>query len=106
MTGLLSDNEVIDRVFDHIDNKTTDLGDGGWREPIVNYSSPERFAAERALFRRLPLPFCPAAALPDAGSYVARQAAGTPIIAVRGEDSVVRAFCNACRHRGMKLADG
>ncbi len=106
MAGLLSDNEVIDRVFDHIDNKTTDLGDGGWREPIVNYSSPERFAAERALFRRLPLPFCPAAALPDTGSYVARQAAGTPIIAVRGEDGVVRSFRNACRHRGMKLADG
>ena len=31
-----------------------------------------------------PTPFCPSAALPEAGSYVAREAAGTPIVAVRG----------------------
>lgn len=106
MAALLSDGEVIDRVLSHIDNKTTDLGDDTWFEPIDHYSSMERFAKERALFRRMPLVFCPAAALPDAGSYVARDAAGTPIVAVRGEDGVVRAFRNACRHRGMKVAEG
>ena len=106
MAALLSDGEVIDRVLSHIDNKTTDLGDDTWREPIDHYSSMERFAKERALFRRMPLVFCPAAALPGAGSYVARDAAGTPIVAVRGEDGVVRAFRNACRHRGMKVAEG
>src|SRR4030095_1489256 len=38
--------------------------------------------------------------------YVARDAAGTPILAVRGGDGRVRAFHNACRHRGAQLADG
>jgi phenylpropionate dioxygenase-like ring-hydroxylating dioxygenase large terminal subunit len=37
---------------------------------------------------------------------VAREAAGTPIIAVRGRDGRGRVFRNACRHRGTQLADG
>src|SRR5262249_59115777 len=50
--------------------------------------------------------FCPSAAVPETGSYVARDAAGTPILAVRGSDGQVRAFRNACRHRGTQLAAG
>jgi phenylpropionate dioxygenase-like ring-hydroxylating dioxygenase large terminal subunit len=106
MTGLLTDSAMIERVFDHIDNKTTDTGDDGWREPTSNYLSNERLSAEIELMRRLPVPFCPSAALPDTGCYVARSAAGTPLVVVRGEDGGVRAFRNACRHRGMQVANG
>ena len=106
MSNLLSDLEVIDRVLGHIDRNSTDLGDELWYEPTKNYTCPERFQAEMELFRRIPLPFCPSAALAKPGDYVARDTAGVPIIAVRGEDGVVRAFRNACRHRGMKLAEG
>ena len=106
MSNLLSDIEVIDRVLDHIDHNSTDLGEETWYEPTKNYTCPERFKAEMELFRRIPLPFCPSAAVAKPGDYVARDAAGVPIIAVRGKDGVVRAFRNACRHRGMKLADG
>jgi phenylpropionate dioxygenase-like ring-hydroxylating dioxygenase large terminal subunit len=56
--------------------------------------------------RRYPTGFCPSAALPTPGSYVAREAAGTPLIAIRGNDGRVRAFRNACRHRGTQLAEG
>jgi phenylpropionate dioxygenase-like ring-hydroxylating dioxygenase large terminal subunit len=52
------------------------------------------------------VPFCPSAALPEKGSYVARDAAGTPLVAVRGNDGKVRAFRNACRHRGSQVAKG
>jgi len=72
----------------------------------VLYLSAERFAVELELLRRLPVPFCPSVALPEAGSYLARTAAGRPIVAVRGEDGVVRAFRNVCRHRGMAVAEG
>jgi choline monooxygenase len=106
MTQLLSDNDVIERIFGHIDNKTTDLGDCVWREPADNYRSVERFDAEIKLLRRLPVAYCPSAALPEKGSYVARTAAGTPLVAVRGEDGIVRTFRNACRHRGMAVVDG
>ncbi len=107
MTRLSDDREVVQRILDHIDNRTTDLGEACWREPVENYVSEKRFAAEMHLvLRRYPTPFCPSAALPDAGSYLAREAAGTPILAVRGDDGRVRAFRNACRHRGTMLAEG
>jgi choline monooxygenase len=101
-----SDAELLDHILTHIDNGTTDLGDDDWYEPVENYSSQARFDAERRLMRRLPVPFCPVAALPEPGSYVARTSAGVPIVVVRGLDGTIRAFRNACRHRGMQLAEG
>jgi len=104
--SLLPTEQLIDRILDHIDNKTTDLGDQVWQEPSSSYLSQERFDAEVNLIRSSPVPFCPSAMLTETGSYVARTAAGTPIVAVRGKDGVVRAFINACRHRGMSVAKG
>lgn len=101
-----NDAELLEHILDHIDNGTTDLGDDEWFEPVENYASQARFDAERRLMRRLPIPFCPVAALPKPGSYVARNSAGVPIVVVRDEHGTIRAFRNACRHRGMQLADG
>ena len=103
---LLNDDQAIDRIFTHIDNGTTDLGDTIWKEPVENYYSLERFNAEIALLRKLPIAYCPSAALPQNGSYIARNASKTPLLVVRGEDGEVRAFINACRHRGMQVANG
>ena len=103
---LLNDQDVIKRVLLHIDNNSTDLGDSVWQEPVDSYHSQARFEAEIALLKRLPVPYCPSAALSDKGSYIARTAAGTPLVVVRGLDGVVRAFINACRHRGMQVAKG
>jgi phenylpropionate dioxygenase-like ring-hydroxylating dioxygenase large terminal subunit len=107
MTPLSDDRSVVQRILDHIDNETTDMSAATWREPLEHYRSEERFAAELALvLRRYPTPFCPSAALAESGSYVARDAAGTPILAVRGSDGRARAFRNACRHRGTQLVAG
>ncbi|HSE21429.1 MAG TPA: SRPBCC family protein [Pyrinomonadaceae bacterium] len=107
MTILMDDQSVAQRILDHIEHRTTDLGQSIWREPVANYRSEERMTAEVELaFRRSPTPFCPSAALPDVGCYVARDAAGTPLLAVRAQDGTVRAFRNACRHRGTQLAAG
>ena len=44
--------------------------------PALGDRSGERLELERALvFRRHPTPFCPSAALPEAGSYITREAA-------------------------------
>jgi phenylpropionate dioxygenase-like ring-hydroxylating dioxygenase large terminal subunit len=102
---LADDPTVVQRVLDHVDNKTTDLADSMWREPIEHYRSPDRYAAELDLvLRRRPIGFCPSAALTEPGSFVAREAAGTPVIAVRGRDGIARAFLNACSHRGAQVA--
>lgn len=106
-TPLADDPTVVQQIFDHIDNKTTDVSDTTWREPVDNYRSAARFTIEREqILRRYPTAFCPSAALPDVGSYVARNAAGIPLLAVRGSDGKVRAFRNACRHRGTQVAAG
>lgn len=106
MSLLSNDSASIDRILQHIDRKTTDVGTEIWREPVSHYTSPERFDAELGVMRRTPTPFCPSAALPKPGSYIARDAARIPIVAVRGQDGKVRAFRNACRHRGMQVATG
>ena len=108
MTAILADEPtVVARIFQHIDAETTDLSEAVWREPVANYTSPARFEAEIAkALRRTLTPFCPSAALPKPGSYVARDAAMTPVLAVRGADGVVRAFRNACRHRGALVVEG
>ena len=105
-TPLLDETELAERIFQHVDAGTTDLGDTVWREPVSHYLSQERFEAECALIRRYPTPFCPSAALPEEGSYLARMAAGNPIVVTRDSDGSVHAFINACRHRGMQVADG
>jgi len=102
----MDDQAIIDRVLTHVREGTTDQGDEVWREPVENYRSEERFRRELALLRRLPVPFCPSAALREPGSYVARTAAGVPLLVVRGKDGTVRAFRNACRHRGAEVANG
>ena len=103
---LLDDDHIIERVFSHIDNKTTDLGDEVWKEPVKNYIDQERFDNEIKLLRSLPVPFCPSSALPEKGSYVSRIAAGTPILVTRDDENNINAFINACRHRGMQVASG
>ena len=106
MPGFMSDQDVVERVLSHVRDGTTDEGDAVWREPVEHYRSEERLQRELALLRRLPVPFCPSAALREPGAYLARQAAGVPILAVRGKDGTVRAFRNACRHRGAEVASG
>jgi phenylpropionate dioxygenase-like ring-hydroxylating dioxygenase large terminal subunit len=39
----------------------------------------------------------------DAGSFMTRQIAGDPVLIVKAEDGVIRAFYNTCRHRGTIL---
>ena len=105
--GLLKQRDLLERVLKHVEGATTDLSHEVWREPVVNYTSPERLKAEiEQIFRQTPCVFAPAAALPQNGSYMARDVTGMPVIAVRGNDGVVRAFKNSCRHRGAALAEG
>jgi phenylpropionate dioxygenase-like ring-hydroxylating dioxygenase large terminal subunit len=44
--------------------------------------------------------------VPKPGDFFTLDVAGIPLIVVRGQDDVVRAFFNSCRHRGSKLLWG
>src|SRR5436190_851210 len=93
MTAGMDDQSVAKRVLDHIANGTTDLGRDVWREPVANYRSSERLKSEiETVLRRTPTAFCPSAALPEVGSYVARERFGLVFVtqdeAGPGDDSL------------------
>ena len=103
---LLSDIEVVQKIFNHIDHATTDKGNQSWKEPVDNYRSKARLDAELKILQSRTVVFCPSSALAKPGDYIARDVAGIPLIAVHGLDGIVRAFRNACRHRGVQLVNG
>jgi phenylpropionate dioxygenase-like ring-hydroxylating dioxygenase large terminal subunit len=49
---------------------------------------------------------CLSGALPGPGSYQAVELCGTPVLVTRDADGRVHAMANACRHRGVRVADG
>jgi nitrite reductase/ring-hydroxylating ferredoxin subunit len=83
------------------------MGEESWEADIGRFVDQERFEREkRMMFLERPQLIALSADLPEPGDYYATDIAGKPILIVRGKDGVARAFLNACRHRGVKLAEG
>ncbi len=62
------------------------------------------FDAEmEAIFSKMWLALARSEDLSRPGDFVSRELAGESIVLLRGEDRVVRAFFNVCRHRGTRL---
>ena len=75
--------------------------------PREAYVSPEWFKRERRLlFGRAWVCAGPAHELRGAGDFTTVAAGDHPLMVVRGEDGVLRAFHNLCRHRGTELLEG
>jgi choline monooxygenase len=75
--------------------------------PGVCYTSPEWYQREiEQIFMREWLCVGRANQIPRPGDYVTCDIAGEPVLVVRGNDSVVRAFSNVCRHRASVVASG
>jgi phenylpropionate dioxygenase-like ring-hydroxylating dioxygenase large terminal subunit len=71
------------------------------------YHDAEFFAAEqRAFLRAAPQVVCHESEIALAGEWRSLDYLGESVIAIRGDDGVVRAFANVCRHRGSRLVDG
>jgi choline monooxygenase len=73
--------------------------------PAALYRDPAVLALEqRAVFGRSWQLAAPADALAGPGDHAVTEFGLTPVILVRGDDGVLRAFHNVCRHRGGPLA--
>ena len=69
-----------------------------------HYHSLDRLEQERAsIFAALPLAVGHVSELPRNGDYLTTSAAGRALVVLRDDQGVVRAFFNACRHRGAQL---
>jgi phenylpropionate dioxygenase-like ring-hydroxylating dioxygenase large terminal subunit len=80
------------------------LGERHGSIPVSHYTSPERLAREKALlFDALPIPLAHVDEVARPGDCLVRDLVGVSLLVVRGADGVLRAFKNACRHRGTRL---
>ncbi len=68
------------------------------------YTDPKRFEAERKkIFLEGPMLVGLSGELSEPGDRILFDAAGPPILVIRGEDGALRAFLNMCTHRGARL---
>ena len=79
---------------------------GGYRLPPEAYYSDSWFHAEQErLFRRTWNHVGETRDLAEPGDYITADVGGGPIVVLRDEAGVLRAFHNICRHRGAKMLD-
>jgi carnitine monooxygenase subunit len=91
----------------HAIDGTVVLADEIMKVPSKNYTDPERFKIEcDRIFRRVPQMLALSRELPNLGDYKTLTVVGVPVLIVRGQDGVVRAFLNSCTHRGAAVALG
>jgi phenylpropionate dioxygenase-like ring-hydroxylating dioxygenase large terminal subunit len=76
------------------------------RRPAAIFTDGARYQLEQArVFRRLCVPVTPSALLREPGSVLAHDDYGLPLLLTRDRTGSVRAFLNACQHKGSKLIE-
>ena len=100
-------NKLIDlarRLLDHNLNGTTDQADDIMVKSVSDYIDNDIIKSEAdKIFYDYPVPVALSAELKENNSYKATKAIDTPLLLTRGEDGVVRAFINICKHRGAPV---
>ena len=83
------------------------LAEGPVKVPVSRYTSPEfaRLEAERVWPRTWQIA-CSLDHVAEPGDFFEYRIAGYSILVVRGDDGELRAFQNACRHRGNLICQG
>jgi nitrite reductase/ring-hydroxylating ferredoxin subunit len=95
------------RILDFHERDVDEMGDESWETDIGRFTDQARFDREkREFFLTRPQLIAYSADFPEPGDYYATEIAGKPILLSRDKNGAAHAFLNACRHRGVKLADG
>lgn len=98
---------ITRELVEHVENRTTGCHPEGPRYlPATEYTDPAVHERELAMLRRTPVVLCTSAEIRTPGAFQEADIGGTSVLVVRGHDGVVRAFLNACTHRGARLACG
>ena len=95
---------LLDRMLDLRRRREYRLSDTIYRLPLDVYTSQDIFERElETLFSGSPLVAGHVDRVREPGSYMLSDWTRQPYFVVRGEDGVLRAFLNTCRHRGSPL---
>jgi phenylpropionate dioxygenase-like ring-hydroxylating dioxygenase large terminal subunit len=95
--------ELVQRIFDMHEQRTTTMAPDGWQVPAGDYVSVSRFELEQATIFRDPVFACLSGDIPEPGDHLSFVSGGVPIVVARGADLRPRAYVNACRHRASPL---
>lgn len=81
--------------------------DDAWSLPAEAYTDPEMLRLERRdLFGSEWVCIGRVDELPEPGDFMTFQLCNEPLVAVRGDDRLIRVMSNVCRHRGALIASG
>jgi phenylpropionate dioxygenase-like ring-hydroxylating dioxygenase large terminal subunit len=99
--------EILREIFHALDAGAPPMSDGFTRNDVRIYTSGAHAAREdERVFRGQPLVAGLSAELANPGDYVTESLSPVPILVVRQASGALRAFANACRHRGSRVVDG
>lgn len=100
----MSDKAIFDMIS--VEEAAARIGHGPL--PAAPYHDPAWWEREReAVFLKSWIHIAHVCEVPEPGSFVRREMefANASLLVMRGRDGQVRAFHNACRHRGSRLVD-
>ena len=96
--------EMTRRHIAHARAGTVDQAPDVARIPASRYTDPAYYEREiAAVFDRVPLVLGASGELREPGSYRALEVMDTPVLLTRDASGELRAFVNACRHRGAVI---
>ena len=99
--------EMLERLRAHLEHKTTDLSAYALKVPAEHYVSDDQLALEvDALFKQRPVLVALTPHIPNEGDYLTHEVIDTSLLLVRDSSGEARAYINACRHRGARIAEG
>jgi phenylpropionate dioxygenase-like ring-hydroxylating dioxygenase large terminal subunit len=97
---------ILDELLRQLDTKRNVDAGVMYRNPTSVYTDPEVARREQEVFfRDHPQLIALSGSLPEPGSFMTIDDFGVPILATRDADGQFRAFVNACRHRGARIAE-
>ncbi len=95
------------RLLDRVLSDSTDEGDAPYFEPSHSFTDHQRHQAEREqFFLNSPQVVGFAGEVAKPNSYKAVTVLEKPVLICRNANGDLRAFINACRHRGAQIAEG
>ena len=99
--------EMLERLRAHLEHKTTDLSAYALKVPAEHYVSDDPQALEvDALYKQRPVLVALTPHIPNEGDYLTHEVIDTSLLLVRDSSGEARAYINACRHRGARIAEG
>jgi phenylpropionate dioxygenase-like ring-hydroxylating dioxygenase large terminal subunit len=98
---------LMRRLVERSVTNTIDEAPAMMAENVADFLCPQRFARERQqFFLDSPQVIGFAGEVKEPGSFITAEAMGIPLLITRDNTGQIRAFINACAHRGARVAQG